>query len=52
MNPPFSLAHGALRCDIVPALGGCIAGLWLGDVREHVIYFCWSQCFCLGHVFS
>lgn len=32
MNPPFSLAHGALRCDIVPALGGCIAGLWLGDV--------------------
>lgn len=31
MNEPFSLAHGALRCDIVPALGGCIAGLWLGD---------------------
>ena len=25
------LKSGALRCEIEPALGGCIAGLWLGD---------------------
>lgn len=27
-----SLQAGALRCEIQPALGGCVAGLWLGDV--------------------
>ena len=26
------LRDGALRCDIAPALGGCIAGLWCGGV--------------------
>jgi aldose 1-epimerase len=32
MTAPISLAAGAMRCDIVPELGGAIAGLWLGDV--------------------
>jgi aldose 1-epimerase len=27
-----SLQAGALRCEIEPQLGGCISGLWLGDV--------------------
>lgn len=27
----IELKSGALRCEIEPALGGCIAGLWLGD---------------------
>ncbi|MES3002811.1 MAG: aldose 1-epimerase [Pseudomonadota bacterium] len=27
----ISLESGALRCEIEPRLGGCIAGLWLGD---------------------
>jgi aldose 1-epimerase len=27
----LSLQAGALRCDIEPQLGGCIAGLWLGS---------------------
>jgi aldose 1-epimerase len=27
----ISLQSGALRCEIEPHLGGCIAGLWLGD---------------------
>lgn len=31
-KPPLVLTHGALRCDISPALGGCIAGLWCGGV--------------------
>ena len=26
------LTASKLRCEIVPSLGGCIAGLWLGDV--------------------
>ena len=30
MNPTLSLAHGALRCELRPDLGGCIAGLWHG----------------------
>lgn len=30
MNPSLTLLHGALRCEILPALGGCIAGLWHG----------------------
>jgi aldose 1-epimerase len=30
MTPSISLASGALRCELAPALGGCIAGLWLG----------------------
>ena len=29
---PLVLTHGALRCDLSPALGGCIAGLWRGGV--------------------
>lgn len=32
MSFPVQLTSGALRCDIKPELGGCIAGLWLGDV--------------------
>ncbi len=32
MNPPLLLTAGPLRCEIVPDLGACIAGLWLGDV--------------------
>jgi aldose 1-epimerase len=28
----FQLRSGALLCEIEPRLGGCIAGLWLGDV--------------------
>jgi aldose 1-epimerase len=28
----FQLQAGAMRCEIEPRLGGCIAGLWLGDV--------------------
>lgn len=32
MNEPLSLSHGPWRCEIVPALGGCVAGLWLGDL--------------------
>jgi aldose 1-epimerase len=31
-SSPLSLQCGTLRCDIKPALGGCIAGLWLGDI--------------------
>jgi aldose 1-epimerase len=27
----IELRAGALRCDLMPQLGGCIAGLWLGD---------------------
>ena len=32
MTFSLTLRNGDLRCDIKPALGGCIAGLWLGDV--------------------
>jgi aldose 1-epimerase len=28
----FQLHSGAMRCEIEPRLGGCIAGLWLGDI--------------------
>lgn len=31
MTDSIELKHGALRCEIAPALGGCLAGLWLGD---------------------
>ena len=30
--PPVVLTAARLRCEIVPGLGGCIAGLWCGDV--------------------
>jgi aldose 1-epimerase len=32
MAADIELAHGALRCEIKPDAGGCIAGLWLGGV--------------------
>ena len=32
MTASIELACEGLRCQIAPALGGCIAGLWLGDV--------------------
>jgi aldose 1-epimerase len=32
MTSSVHLASGALRCDIRPDLGGCIAGLWWGEV--------------------
>jgi len=32
MTSSLILRNGEMRCDIKPALGGCIAGLWLGDV--------------------
>jgi aldose 1-epimerase len=32
MNTILTLRHDDLWCEIKPALGGCIAGLWLGDV--------------------
>jgi aldose 1-epimerase len=32
MSVPITLTADSLRCEIVPALGGCISGLWLGDV--------------------
>ena len=32
MTASIELACDGLRCQIAPALGGCIAGLWLGDV--------------------
>ena len=28
----IQLKAGALRCELVPELGGCVAGLWLGDL--------------------
>lgn len=31
MTTSLQLACGKLRCDIRPDLGGCIAGLWLGE---------------------
>lgn len=31
-NDSITLTEGSLRCEIKPALGGCIAGLWLDDV--------------------
>ena len=32
MQPSLTLRSGAMRCDIKPELGGCIAGLWLADI--------------------
>jgi aldose 1-epimerase len=32
MTAALSLQHAKLRCDLAPALGGSIAGLWLGDI--------------------
>lgn len=32
MKPPIILSSNKLRCEIKPELGGCIAGLWLGDI--------------------
>lgn len=29
----IELRSGALRCEIVPEFGGCIAGLWCGDLH-------------------
>ena len=31
MTSPISLLSGALRCELRPDLGGCIAGLWWGE---------------------
>ena len=31
MTPSISLASGALRCELNPILGGCVAGLWFGE---------------------
>ena len=32
MPTALHLTNGALRCDIAPAIGGAVAGLWLGDI--------------------
>jgi aldose 1-epimerase len=32
MSQAIQLNAGALRCEIKPEQGGCIAGLWLGDI--------------------
>lgn len=32
MTTALQLNHASLRCDLAPALGGSIAGLWLDDV--------------------
>ncbi len=32
MENTLTLRSGDLRCDLKPSLGGCIAGLWLGDI--------------------
>jgi aldose 1-epimerase len=32
MTEPITLSGASLRCEIKPELGGCIAGLWLGDI--------------------
>ena len=31
MTSTLTLSHGALRCELLPSLGGSIAGLWLGQ---------------------
>ena len=31
MTESITLSSASLRCEIKPGLGGCIAGLWLGD---------------------
>jgi aldose 1-epimerase len=30
MTSPLTLLNGPLRCELSPALGGCVAGLWFG----------------------
>ncbi len=32
MTEPITLSSTSMRCDIKPELGGCIAGLWFGDI--------------------
>ena len=32
MTPPLVLAVNGFRCEIAPAMGACIAGLWFDDV--------------------
>ena len=32
MSPCITLSSAGLRCEIKPELGGCVAGLWLGDL--------------------
>ncbi len=32
MTESIILSSASLRCEIKPGLGGCIAGLWLGDI--------------------
>ena len=32
MHNYLTLRNGAMRCEIIPALGGCIAGWWCGKV--------------------
>jgi aldose 1-epimerase len=32
MTEPITLSSASLRCEIKPELGGCIAGLWLGEI--------------------
>jgi aldose 1-epimerase len=32
MNHVLRLSSGALRCEIVPAMGGAVAGLWMHDI--------------------
>lgn len=32
MTSTLQLSHNRLRCDLRPDLGGCMAGLWWGDV--------------------
>ena len=31
MTSSISLVSGALRCELNPSLGGCVAGLWFGE---------------------
>jgi aldose 1-epimerase len=32
MTEPITLSSASLRCEIKPELGGCIAGLWMGEI--------------------
>ena len=32
MTSRITLTAGAMRCDVEPDLGACVAGLWMGDV--------------------
>lgn len=31
MTSSISLLSGALRCELLPSMGGCVAGLWFGE---------------------